>query len=85
MFKESVKKLKQKENVNTELKEEISRRKYVEAKVQAYVATLIRQNAKFRETLEWILEKNQVGQSVQSLCEFALEDNEDGEGEDFEE
>jgi len=33
MFKESVKKLKQKENVNTELKEEISRRKYVEAKV----------------------------------------------------
>ena len=73
MFKDYEQKLKQKENINTGFKEEISRRKLVEAKVQSYVTTLLNQNSKLKETLEWMSQQKNLDHQILSRCQDALE------------
>ena len=73
IFKEYQHKLKQKENINSGLKEEISRRKLVEAKVQSYVTTLLHQNSKLKETLEWVTQQTSLDQQIKSKCHETLE------------
>ena len=84
MFKDYEQKLKQKENLNSSLKEEITRRKYVEAKVQSYVTALLQQNTKLKDTLEWVTHQSSLQQQIKDKCQDALDEVEDGQDADEE-
>ena len=82
MFKDNEQKLKQKENITTTLKEEITRRKYVEAKVQSYVTALLQQNRKLKDTLEWVTQQSNLDYQIKTRCQDALEEVEDSQDAD---
>lgn len=84
MFKDNEQKLKQKENITTTLKEEITRRKYVEAKVQSYVTALLQQNSKLKDTLEWVTQQSNLEHQIKTRCQDALEEVEDSQDDDDE-
>lgn len=82
IFRDNEQKLKQKENIIVTLKEEINRRKYVEAKVQSYVKALLQQNEKYKETLEWITQQSNLSDHVKTKCQETLDEVEEGQDVD---